>query len=1044
MAKYRLGIDIGSKSLGWAAVRLDEHGRPCGLLDIGVRLFPDGREPAAEGRTGTSLAAARRLARGARRNRDRFLRRRDDLMTALVRHGLMPEDEAERKALEALDPYQLRAKGLDDALTPYELGRALFHLHQRRGFRSNRRTERGEKESGKIKVAARELERAIEAQGCRTLGEYLARLHCRREGVRARLRGEGAKAAYDLYPTRQMVEHEFETLWRRQVELGAQPESPEAQSQIHSIMFRQRDLRPVEPGKCTFDPPASKEDRDGYRAPRALPLFQEFRIHQDLGNVRIVGPTLDTRRLEPHERRRLAAHLLLGKDLNFKQMRQKLGLSADETFNFESGRLDKLEGSRTARVLADRKRFGTRWFDLLDRWEEIVERLLLDEEEGRLLDWLKAEFGLDDARAGAVANAPLPDTHGRLGRRALRKILPKMRDENMGYAEAVAAIPEYRHHSDFRTGEIADRLPYYGVVLERHLNGSGDPEEPNEKRFGRFPNPTVHIGLNQFRRVVNAVIARYGTPERITVELARDLKLGAKRKEEISREQDDNRRRNDARRKKLEELGQTVNGGNLLRLRLWEELNPQNAMDRRCPYSGEPIGCRELFSNAVDVDHILPFSRTWDDSPANKTVCKAFANRAKGEQSPFQAFGGSPAVSGFRYAWDGIADRAKHLPGNKAWRFKPDAMEKFEQIGGFDARQLTDTAYLARLTREYAGRVCPEVAVVPGRLTALMRRRWGLDWILSDHNLKNRTDHRHHAIDACVAALTDAGLLQRISRANATESEVVEIPLPEAWPGLRDDLKAALAQTVVSWRADHGTGGRLHEETAYGMVADPEKEGGNLVYRRPLAGLGAKEIERIRDPKLRAEVEAHVETAKAREKSLKEALAEFSAPAGNESGRPGGIRRVRLLKREKDVLPIAAGAGPYKAYIPGQNHHVDIFEDAAGRWSGKGVTVFAINQHDEASAPSDGRFVMRLHKGDLLKLEHDGTERVMRVVRLEPGDGRIRLAEHFEGGNLSERHRSASDSFTWVRPFIHKLRSAKARLVRVDEIGRVHDPGPPA
>src|SRR5690606_13180630 len=175
---------------------------------------------------------------------DRFLRRRGDLMATLVRHGLMPEDEVERKALEALDPYELRARALDEALPPHHFGRALFHLHQRRGFRSNRRTERGEKESGKIKEAARALEHAIEKNGCRTLGEYLASLHSRREGVRARLRGEGAKAAYDLYPTRQMVEHEFETLWERQIALGAQPACSEARWEIRSILFRQRELRP--------------------------------------------------------------------------------------------------------------------------------------------------------------------------------------------------------------------------------------------------------------------------------------------------------------------------------------------------------------------------------------------------------------------------------------------------------------------------------------------------------------------------------------------------------------------------------------------------------------------------------------------------------------------------------------------------------------------------------------------------------------------------------------------------------------------------------
>jgi len=122
---YRLGIDIGTNSLGWCALDLDREGRPKGIRKIGVRIFSDGRDP-----RGTSLAVDRRMARGARRRRDRFVDRRADLMKALIRHGLMPAGPAERKALEALDPYELRARGLDELLNPHHFGRAIFHLNQ--------------------------------------------------------------------------------------------------------------------------------------------------------------------------------------------------------------------------------------------------------------------------------------------------------------------------------------------------------------------------------------------------------------------------------------------------------------------------------------------------------------------------------------------------------------------------------------------------------------------------------------------------------------------------------------------------------------------------------------------------------------------------------------------------------------------------------------------------------------------------------------------------------------------------------------------------
>ena len=122
---YRLGVDLGANSLGWFVVWLDDHGQPEGLGPGGVRIFPDGRNPQSK----QSNAAGRRLARSARRRRDRYLQRRGKLMGLLVKHGLMPADEPARKRLKCLDPYGLRAKALDEVLPLHHVGRALFHLN---------------------------------------------------------------------------------------------------------------------------------------------------------------------------------------------------------------------------------------------------------------------------------------------------------------------------------------------------------------------------------------------------------------------------------------------------------------------------------------------------------------------------------------------------------------------------------------------------------------------------------------------------------------------------------------------------------------------------------------------------------------------------------------------------------------------------------------------------------------------------------------------------------------------------------------------------
>ncbi len=146
---YILGLDLGATSLGWSVVELGDDDVPLRLERMGVRIFSDGRDS----KTKEPLAVARRTARGMRKRRDRYVMRRETLMNKLIKYGLMPESEAERKALERLNPYELRVKGLDEKLLPYELGRALFHINQRRGFKSNRKADRKNDEAGAMKEA---------------------------------------------------------------------------------------------------------------------------------------------------------------------------------------------------------------------------------------------------------------------------------------------------------------------------------------------------------------------------------------------------------------------------------------------------------------------------------------------------------------------------------------------------------------------------------------------------------------------------------------------------------------------------------------------------------------------------------------------------------------------------------------------------------------------------------------------------------------------------------------------------------------------------
>src|SRR5690606_31757534 len=179
------------------------------------------------------------------------------------------------------------------------------------------------------------------------------------------------------------------------------------------------------------------------------------------------------------------------------------------------------------------------------------------------------------------------------------------------------------------------------------------------------------------------------------------------------------------------------------------------------------------------------------------------ADREKKDRSPFEAFG---HVSGGTYDYDAILLRAAALPSNKRWRFQPDAMDKFKGEFAFLERQLNETKYLSRIARTYLANLYDEkgegrqrVRAIPGRLTAMLRGRWGLNTLLRGHNVdggdsdeparKNRDDHRHHAIDAFVIAMTDQRLLQEVAKLNsdADRTRLIE-NVPPPWPGFTPDV----------------------------------------------------------------------------------------------------------------------------------------------------------------------------------------------------------------------------------------------------------------
>ena len=749
--KYRLGIDVGTNSLGWAALKLDENGAPSEILKSGVRIFTDGRDP----KSLSSLKATRREKRQARRGRDRYLQRRRYLISELITHRLMPEDEIQRKALVLLDPYEIRTKALDQEVDPYEIGRALFHLNQRRGFKSNRKTADGE--SGVVKQSVEKLQSELQATGSRTIGEFLAKKHTDSLPVRARRQGSKKTDLYDFYPNRQMLEDEFDAIWSAQSKFNASIFTTAAYEKIKEVIFYQRPLKPQIPGKCTLLP-------DEFRAPKALPSFQNFRIFQELNNLEWIDQFGRGNSVvkHPHVRNQIASALERSQKRTFKQIGailKKAGLAPSEAdFNLKSVLRDHLDGNLTSYKLANKKFFGERWHSLsLEEQDSIVELLLDDTKDDEVvLDRLRKDWGLTEEQSEQVLNVSLPDGFSSLSKAAIDRILPIMEDQGLLYFDAVveAGFPS---HSVFGwSGDLLDNLPYYGEVVAGHvMPGSGELTDSPEKRYGAIANPTVHIAMNQVRRVLNDLFRVFGKPEEISIEVGRDLPLGVEGKRNLEKRQKENQDKNDAARKTLSELKQLDSRQNRQRVQLWTELN-SDPTQRRCPFSGKQISLSSLFTDNVEIEHLLPFSQTLDDSLSNKTLALRQANRDKGNQTPYEAFNNSPSG----YNWEDILERSLALPANKRWRFRPDAMQRFLRDNDFLSRQLNDTRYISRLCQEYLASVVPsnKIWVVTGHLTALLRGFWGLNSILRGHNLeeaseptrKFRDDHRHHRrLGAC-------------------------------------------------------------------------------------------------------------------------------------------------------------------------------------------------------------------------------------------------------------------------------------------------------
>ena len=1076
MGHYRFAFDLGTASIGWAVFELDSStGKPARLATadrngqqltftpMGVRIFEDGyhkNKPKAE---------LRRTPRSARRNRKRTVARRKQLLNVLEQENWLPEAGEERDQLFFAKPHELRARAASEKITLAEFARVLWHMSKHRGFKSNRKADRkeenkGQNDIGVVKSANSSLQEKLKAEGHKTYGCYLYGRFRAGLGTRIRRHGDKNDAHYDFYPTRKMLLDEFDIIW-------------EEQSRHHDlngelcrllrddIIFYQRPLKPVKPGRCTFLP-------DEPRLAKWHLAAQEFLILQELGNIKIIRNDGVERRLDFDQREFLFNTLNAGQNLTWTKVRKILGLSANDEINLQEGGLKKLHFNTIAEFLSGTKEkpgpLAVHWDAYNKRQrEEILQQLADCQEPEKLIIWLMQSAGINRKRAESIEKFHLPQGYLRFCKKVTEALVAEMRSDVITYAEAVKCAPLLPDvedaHSDLRPSDYQgfEQLPpYHQVEQIRNMLGNNM----------RVNNPSVHIVLGQFRRVMNMLIDRFGRPAEVVLESTRELGKSAEERQKIDQQNKNNMKRNDRFRKEMEYAGLLLPGQRVRepfeKMRLWEELGATPA-ERCSPYSGRQISFTQLHSDEVEIEHILPYADTLDNSFSNKTLAFRSENRIKGKLSPAEA-----AAQGL-FNQDEMIALTRHLPKNKKWRFLPDAMEVFENQKTLEDRHLHATGHVARVAQAYANSLFDKIDMddkkrnhvwmVRGQLTGLLRHYWGLNSAI--HNRKNRNDHRHHAIDAAVIGVIDRGMirkLQEAARITGTASHALK-NMKEPFPGYRKQVLDSVARINISHRPRHGqagmvnsssTDGKLHEDGAYRLIRDlPENESdmkiGNIVIRKAVTELTRGEIGRIREPELRDNLLQEIKPVLAKglnkkeaDKLLSELLAKWSGDTGH--------KRVRVIKTDSSVKAVKDKTGrAYKYFIPGENSCIDIIE-MNDKWHGHALSVWDVNSGNAQSwkdAYPDSHFIMRLYKGDTLQL-HDWDKKkksavpnintIKRIVSLNPAGNLVYLCGQYEAGNLGDRHSDNEDPFRWDFARFDQLRIRRARRVRIDELGRIH------
>lgn len=748
---YRIGLDIGIASIGWCVLETDINGEPSRIEDLGVRIFDK-----AETTDGDSPASSRRQARGLRR----IVRRRAhriERVKSLLQYAFGEEIVDEIEKNEPIDIIKLRVDGLDHKLTETEVGRLCIYFVKHRGFRSSRKAGAKEKDEGKLLIATKANRERLTRGNYRSVGELIYKEYSSVVNGKTVYAYRNKEDQYDNTFLREDLQDEISKILFCQKENGAISE--DFINKYLSIFSSQRsfDEGPgngspysgtFAVGLCTF------ERAKGYeRAPKATYTYEYSTALQKLNSLIIYDDGTKIS-LSQEQRESVIAEIKKSKEISFAKLRKILGYEKNDNVRFNLltysknksiADVEKAKFVSMAKSYEIRKALSSdRLFDaeMVDSVAEIISKAKSLEKQRYLLK--KTGYGFSDEEIENIGKIDATK-FGHLSLFALKKIQPYLESGDV-YSEA--CLKAGYNHSDF-SGE-----------KRKVLKGDDINEIINE-----IGSPVVRRSFSQTLKVLNAIILKYGSPIGVNVEVARELSKTFDERNKIKKANEERQNKNEKIKAYLyNEFGINAKGIDIIKWRLYDQ------QFGKCAYSGKPLDVARLFeSNYVQVDHIIPYSRCFDDSFQNKVLVLTEENQAKRNMIPYEYFGKDEArwkqfvalVDTFEFSY-----RKKQLLLRK--HFDPRDEAEWKE------RNLNDTKYVSRLVYNVirnnllfasCEKDKKKVRAVSGGITSYVRKMWGLTKIREDGD-------KHHALDAAVIATVTDKLEYNVTKYNQAKERL--------------------------------------------------------------------------------------------------------------------------------------------------------------------------------------------------------------------------------------------------------------------------------